>query len=246
MSRLPAMVAAVILAAGKGSRMESDVHKVLHPLAGKALLAHVLDNLKALGAEREVVVLGAGREQITSAFPRLTTAVQEEQLGTAHAVQVAAPALEDFDGIVLVLYGDVPLVSAETMARLCMAVDDVTPLAVLGFRPEDTRSYGRLVTDTSGGLERIVEHADATPAERAIGLCNSGIVAARAERLFSLLSRVGCDNAKGEYYLTDIVGLARQEGYRVATVETDSQEVTGVNSKQELAELESLILNPTR
>ncbi|GHC20965.1 NTP transferase domain-containing protein [Aidingimonas halophila] len=246
MSHLSPTVAAVVLAAGQGSRMGSDVHKVLHPLAGKPLLAHVLDNLEALGAERHIVVVGAGREQITSAFPDLAIAIQEEQLGTAHAVQMAAPALQDFAGVVLVLYGDVPLVSATTMARLCMAVASDTPLAVLGFRPEDTRAYGRLVTNTDGELERIVEHADATPAERAIGLCNSGIVAARAERLFPLLAQVGCDNAKGEYYLTDIVGLARQAGHRVATVEADALEVMGVNSTQELAELEALILQPVR
>lgn len=233
-----AEIAAVILAAGKGSRMGSNRHKVLHELAGKPLLAHVLDNLSDLNAAHRIVVVGAGREQVTAAFPEQEFAVQEEQRGTGHAVRMAAPALTGFGGVVLVLYGDVPLVSARTMEQLCAAVDCETGIAVLGFRPADTRAYGRLVTDREGRLERIVEHSDATPAERKIGYCNSGILAARAPLLFDLLEKVGNDNAKGEYYLTDIVGLARQAGERVATVEATPLEVAGVNSQAELAELE--------
>ena len=232
-------IAAVVLAAGKGSRMKSDLHKVLHPLAGRPMLAHLLESLDALGATRSVLVVGAGREQIRAAFPDLETVVQEPQLGTGHAVLMSEPALDGFAGVVLVLYGDVPLVSATTMRRLAEAVQGSDALAVLGFRPGDTRSYGRLVTDANGRLERIVEHADASPEEKAIDLCNSGILAARSELLFPLLTQVGNDNGKGEYYLTDIVALARAESHGIAVVETQPDEVAGVNSPEELAELES-------
>ena len=232
-------IAAVVLAAGKGTRMKSDLHKVLHPLAGRPMLAHLLESLDALGATRSVLVVGAEREQIRAAFPDLETVVQEPQLGTGHAVRIAEPALDGFAGVVLVLYGDVPLVSATTMRRLAEAVQGNDALAVLGFRPEDTRSYGRLVTNANGRLERIVEHADAGSEEQAIDLCNSGIMAARAELLFPLLTQVGNDNAKGEYYLTDIVALARTASHGIAVVETQPDEVAGVNSPEELAELEN-------
>jgi len=234
-------VAAVVLAAGKGSRMGSDLHKVLHPLAGRPMLAHLLDSLAQLGAARTVVVVGAGREQILAAFPDLPTVVQERQLGTGDAVRAAQPALQGFAGTVLVLYGDVPLIRPATMHKLCAAVQGPVALAVLGFRPEDTRAYGRLVTAPDGSLSRIVEHAEASEAERRIGLCNSGVLAVRGDLLFALLARVGNDNAKGEFYLTDIVALARADGHSVGCVETDPLEVTGVNSREELARLERLL-----
>ena len=232
-------VAAIVLAAGKGTRMGSDLHKVLHPSGGKPMLGHVLDNLAALEAAKTIVVVGAGREQIASAYPDLTTAIQEPQLGTAHAVQMARQDLEDFDGLCLVLYGDVPLISAQTMARICDAASGDHPVAILGFRPDDTRTYGRLVTNANGDLERIVEHADANAQERAINLCNSGILAARSPYLFELLAKVGNDNAKGEYYLTDIVQLAHGDGHSIAVVEASPEEVQGVNSLDELVELEA-------
>ena len=231
-------IAAVVLAAGKGTRMGSDLHKVLHPLAGRPMLGHLLDSLETLGTSRCVVIVGAGRDQIEIAFPALKTAVQDPQLGTSHAVRMAEPALNDFSGTVLILYGDVPLVQTITMQRLCAAVDEDHGLAVLGFRPADTRSYGRLITDANSGLEQIVEHVDATPQQRAIKFCNSGIMAVRAELLWTLLAMVRNDNSKGEYYLTDIVALARAKGERVATTEAREDEVTGVNSKEELATLE--------
>jgi UDP-N-acetylglucosamine diphosphorylase/glucosamine-1-phosphate N-acetyltransferase len=231
-------IAAVVLAAGKGTRMGSDLHKVLHPLAGRPLLGHLLDTLDTLGAAKRVVVVGAGRDQIAHAFPGLTTAVQEPQLGTAHAVRMAETTLADFNGTVLVLYGDVPLVKTTTMRRLCVAVDSDHGLAVLGFHPQDTRTYGRLVTNADAGLEAIVEHADATTAQREIGFCNSGIMAVRSDLLWPLLVAVGNDNRKGEYYLTDIVHLARTQGHRIATTESSEDEVTGVNSQTELQALE--------
>ncbi|NIZ11912.1 NTP transferase domain-containing protein [Phaeobacter sp. HF9A] len=238
---MPTEIAAIVLAAGKGTRMGSDLHKVLHSLNGKPLLGHVLDTLEGIEAARRLVVVGAGREQITAAYPALDTVVQEEQLGTGHAVRIAAKALEGFQGTVLVLYGDVPLVSARTMAALCDTIDAQTAVAVLGFHPQDAGAYGRLVTGPDGTLERIVEFSDASDAERAITFCNSGILAVRADALFQLLPRIRNDNAKGEYYLTDLVGLARQAGHRVATAEADPFEVTGVNSQAELAALEQAL-----
>ena len=234
-------IAAVILAAGKGTRMGSDLHKVLHPLAGRSLLARVLESVDALGAARHVTVVGAGREQIHAAFPDLPTVTQARQLGTADAVASALPALADFEGTVLVLYGDVPLIRAATMRELCALVQGETTLAVLGFRPADPGAYGRLVSDAAGDLVRIVEHAEARAAERAIGLCNSGILAARADVLRALLPQIGNANAKGEFYLTDIVALARAAGHRIATAEADPLEVTGVNSQAELAALEHVL-----
>lgn len=234
-------VAAVVLAAGKGSRMGSPLHKVLHELQGRPMLDHLLSSLAEIGAQRTVLVVGAAREQIEAAYPDIPKAIQHEQLGTGHAVRSAEPQLRDFDGTVLVLYGDVPLISAHTMRALCAALTDGTALAVLGFHPADTRAYGRLVTGADGALLRIVEHSDASKAERAIGFCNSGVMAVRASLLFRLLARIGCDNAKGEYYLTDIVALARDEGHRVATVDAPELEVTGVNSHEELAALEAAL-----
>lgn len=238
-----APIAAVVLAAGKGIRMGSDLHKVLHPLAGRPMLGHLLDSLDALGAARRVVIVGAERDQIETTFPDLMTAVQDPQLGTAHAVRMAEPALSDFRGTVLVLYGDVPLVQATTMQRLCAAVDADHGLAVLGFRPADTRNYGRLITDVTGGLQQIVEYVDATPEQRAIGFCNSGIMAVRSALLWPLLAEVRNDNSKGEYYLTDIVALAHAKGERIATTEAGEDEVTGVNSQAELAALEQRTSN---
>ncbi|MDQ0509167.1 NTP transferase domain-containing protein [Ancylobacter amanitiformis] len=232
-------IAAIVLAAGKGSRMGSELHKVLHPLRGKPMLGHLLDSLAHIDAARIVLVVGAGREQIERAYPDTPKVVQREQRGTADAVRTAEAELGDFPGTVLILYGDVPLIAPATMRTLCAAVAGDAVLAVLGFRPGDTRAYGRLVTAPDGGLARIVEHADASEEERRIDLCNSGVMAVRGEVLFPLLARVGCANAKGEYYLTDIVALARGDGHRVAIVEAAELEVSGVNSREELAALEA-------
>lgn len=230
-------IAAVVLAAGKGSRMGSDLHKVLHKIAGKPMLAHVLDTLAKMAVAQTVVVVGAGRDQIHRAYPDLQTVVQERQLGTADAVMAAQPALAEFKGTVLILYGDVPLVRPATLGRLCARVGGDVGLAVLGFCPEETRSYGRLVTDEAGNLLEIVEHADADAATRAIGFCNSGIMAVQSAHLFDLLKQIDNHNSKGEYYLTDIVAKARAAGCLVATAKAEPAEVAGVNSQEELAEL---------
>ncbi|KQN37394.1 bifunctional N-acetylglucosamine-1-phosphate uridyltransferase/glucosamine-1-phosphate acetyltransferase [Sphingomonas sp. Leaf407] len=239
----PNTVAAIVLAAGQGTRMKSDLHKVLHPIAGRPMLLHLLDSVAGLSPAHTAVVVGARREQVAAAVAPLgaTIVAQEEQLGTGHAVLQAAPALAGFEGDVIVLYGDVPLVSAETMRRMLDRLhgDDAPAVVVLGFRPADPGAYGRVIADDAGRIARMVEYKDASEAERAVTLCNSGLMAVRAADLFGLLARVGNDNAAGEYYLPDIVMLAAADGRGSAVIETGAVEVAGVNSRAELAALES-------
>ena len=239
----PRPFAAVILAAGKGTRMKSDLHKVLHPVAGRPMLMHLLAGIEALGPVAEVVVVGAGRQQVENAVePRgARVAVQEPQLGTAHAVQQAEAALEGFEGDILILYGDVPMVGTKTMARMLSRLHDADrPAAVvLGFRPDDALAYGRIIADGNGHIARMVEYKDATDAERAVTLCNSGLMAVRGEDLWELLKRVGNANAAAEYYLPDIVMLALEDGRHSAVIEAEAWEVAGVNSRAELAGMEA-------
>ncbi|QXT36185.1 bifunctional UDP-N-acetylglucosamine diphosphorylase/glucosamine-1-phosphate N-acetyltransferase GlmU [Sphingomonas sanguinis] len=235
-------IAAIILAAGKGTRMKSDLHKVLHPIAGRPMLLHLIDSVKALSPERMVVVTGAGREQVEAAVAPLgvATALQAKQLGTGHAVAQAHEALAGFDGDVLILYGDVPLVEARTMRAMIdrLGEADAPAAVVLGFRPADPAAYGRVIADGSGRIDRMVEFKDADPEERAVTLCNSGLMAVRSTDLFGLLDRVGNDNAAGEYYLPDIVMLAAADGRHSAVIETGAAEVAGVNSRAELSVVE--------
>ncbi|WP_010187082.1 bifunctional UDP-N-acetylglucosamine diphosphorylase/glucosamine-1-phosphate N-acetyltransferase GlmU [Sphingomonas sp. PAMC 26605] len=235
-------IAAIILAAGKGTRMKSDLHKVLHPIAGRPMLLHLAASVAALDPARTVVVTGAGREQVEAAVSPLgiATALQAEQLGTGHAVAQAQAALEGFVGDVLILYGDVPLVSSATMQAMLdrLNADDAPVAVVLGFRPADAGAYGRIIAE-NGVIAKMIEFKDATPAERAVDLCNSGLMAVRSADLFALLARVGNDNAAGEYYLPDIVMLAAADGRRSAVIETGATEVAGVNSRGELAAVEA-------
>ncbi|MGK2285171.1 bifunctional UDP-N-acetylglucosamine diphosphorylase/glucosamine-1-phosphate N-acetyltransferase GlmU [Pedomonas sp. V897] len=239
-------VAVIILAAGKGTRMKSDKHKVLHPIGGLPMVGHVLKTAKALEARRSVLVVGSLKEQVEAAFGHeAAIAVQEPQLGTAHAVQAAQGQLADFEGDILILYGDVPLIRPETLRtmleRLNTPVGGTHPACVvLAFRPADPAAYGRIVTGDGGVIETMVEYKDATPEQRAINLCNSGVMAVRSERLWELLSRVDNNNAAGEYYLPDIVMLARKDGQPSVVVETGEDEVAGVNSRVELAAVEQV------
>lgn len=236
-------LAAIVLAAGKGTRMKSDLHKVLHPLAGRPMLLHLLDSVAALEPERTVVVVGAGREQVERAVAPLGVHVahQAEQLGTGHAVRQAEAALGGFIGDVLILYGDVPLVTAATMQRMIdrLHAADAPAAVVLGFRPDEAGAYGRVIADGDGRIVRMVEFKDATDEERAETLCNSGLMAVRGEQLFALLARIGNANAAGEYYLPDIVMLAGADGNASAVIETAAEEVAGVNSRGELAAVEA-------
>lgn len=240
---MTAPIAAIILAAGKGTRMKSDTHKVLHPLAGRPMLLHLIDSVAALDPARTIVVVGAGREQVEAAVhPHgAETAHQTEQLGTGHAVRMAEDALSGFGGDVLILYGDVPLVSTATMRRMLERLHgaDAPAAVVLGFRPNDPGAYGRVIADGQGHIVKMVEFKDASAEERAETLCNSGLMAVGAKDLFALLAQVNNANAAGEYYLPDIVMLAAAAGRHSAVIETDAHEVTGVNSRGELAALEA-------
>ena len=240
-STTPAEVAAIVLAAGRGTRMKSGLHKVLHPLAGRPMLLHLLASVQALQPAKTVIVVGAQREQVEAAVAatEAEVVVQEPQLGTGHAVQQAQAALAGFDGAVLVLYGDVPLVETTTLVRMLAALDETTAVVVLGFRPADRGRYGRVIADAAGRISRMVEYKDADAAERAVSLCNSGIMAVRARDLWPLLARVGNANAAGEYYLVDIATMAAADGLGARVIETAAAEVAGVNSRAELAAVEA-------
>ncbi|MBT0668558.1 bifunctional UDP-N-acetylglucosamine diphosphorylase/glucosamine-1-phosphate N-acetyltransferase GlmU [Novosphingobium profundi] len=236
-------LAIVVLAAGKGTRMKSATHKVLHPIAGRPMLEHLLASADTLAPTRSVVVAGHGREQLEAALgSRATIAVQEPQLGTGHAVQQAEAALEGFSGDILILYGDVPFVRPETMRAMIerLHAEDAPAVVVLGFEPEDPLRYGRILAHEDGRIAMMVEYKDATDEQRACRLCNSGLMAVKAQDLFALLAKVGNDNAQGEYYLIDIVNVASLEGRTCAVIVTDDpDEVGGINSRAELAQAEA-------
>ncbi|NUQ17243.1 MAG: bifunctional UDP-N-acetylglucosamine diphosphorylase/glucosamine-1-phosphate N-acetyltransferase GlmU [Sphingomonas sp.] len=234
--------AVIILAAGQGTRMRSDTHKVLHPIASRPLLLHLLDRVDALGANKRVVVVGKGREQVEAAIAGrdVTVAFQAEQKGTGHAVQQAADALAGYDGPVLILYGDTPFVKAETLRRMLDRLDgDGGPgVVVLASCPPDPLKYGRIILGEGDRIAKMVEYKDATEEERAVRLCNSGMMAIRAKDLFRWLGKVGNENAAGEYYLPDVVNIAAAEGREAVVIEGDPYETAGVNSRAELAHLE--------
>ena len=234
--------AVVILAAGQGTRMRSDTHKVLHPIAGRPLLLHLLDSVDRLGAEKRVVVVGKGRDQVEQALNGRDVAIahQVEQKGTAHAVQQAREALIGYDGAVLILYGDTPFVEPATLKRMLDRLDgDGGPgVVVLASTPADPLKYGRIILGQGDHIAKMVEYKDATEEERAVRLCNSGMMALRAKDLFRWLDRVGNDNAAGEYYLPDVVNIASAEGRDAVVIEGDPYETAGVNSRAELAHLE--------
>ena len=236
-------IAAVILAAGQGTRMKSDLHKVLHLVAGRPMLLHLIASVAELAPARTLVVVGARRAQVEAAVTPVGAEIvhQAEQLGTGHAVRQAEGALAGFAGDVLILYGDVPLVTPATMRAMLdrLHAADAPVAVVLGFRPADPGAYGRIVADADGRIAKMVEFKDASAEERAVTLCNSGLMAVRGDDLFALLARVGNANAAGEYYLPDIVMLAGEDGRHAAVIETDADEVAGVNSRAELAEVEA-------
>jgi bifunctional UDP-N-acetylglucosamine pyrophosphorylase/glucosamine-1-phosphate N-acetyltransferase len=241
-------IALVILAAGKGTRMESDLPKVLHPIAQVPMLLHAMRAGAALDPDRVVIVAGHGADAVEavalSENELATIVLQNEQLGTAHAVDQARAALLGFSGDVVVLYGDTPFLQPETLERMIAARTD-HDLVVLGFAARDPARYGRLVTE-NGTLVKIVEYKDATESERAISLCNSGLVACDAATLFELIAAVGNDNAAGEYYLTDIVALARERGLSAGVVTCDEAETMGINARTELAAADAVFQSRAR
>ncbi|MEE4210497.1 MAG: bifunctional UDP-N-acetylglucosamine diphosphorylase/glucosamine-1-phosphate N-acetyltransferase GlmU [Parvularcula sp.] len=242
-------IACIVLAAGHGTRMRSSLPKVLHPIGGRPMLGHCLDTARSVGAQRIGVVIGAGGDQLREALPSLDAkaqiAVQDPPRGTGDAVKAGLPLLDGFEGTVLVLYGDTPLITAATLRKLCEVVDRGAGVAVLGFDAEEPGPYGRLILGDEG-LERIVEAKEASEDELAVSLCNSGVMAVASPVLRALLPKIGNENAKGEYYLTDLVALAREAGIGVGLVIGDEEEVLGVNDRSELAAAEVIFQDRTR
>jgi bifunctional UDP-N-acetylglucosamine pyrophosphorylase/glucosamine-1-phosphate N-acetyltransferase len=240
--------AAIVLAAGEGTRMQSAVPKALHEISGRPMLHHVLASLEEISPAETVVVLGQDMDDVAKAIAPTRTVVQHPPRGTGDAVRAARSALQGAGlGDIVVLYGDAPLLQSETIARLIDTRRAANAaIAVAGMRPADPSPYGRLVLGADGGIERIVEARDASPAEAAIILCNGGIMAVAAEHLFDLVDRLETNNAKREFYLTDIVGIARQRNLRVAYAELPAEEVLGVNTRAELAQAEALMQDRLR
>ncbi|WP_372604938.1 bifunctional UDP-N-acetylglucosamine diphosphorylase/glucosamine-1-phosphate N-acetyltransferase GlmU [Actibacterium sp.] len=240
--------ALIVLAAGQGTRMNSDLPKVLHPLGGAPLFVHALLAGGALTPERSVLVVGHGAEATAKAAadfdPDLIIAEQSEQLGTAHAVAQARTALAGFSGDAVVLYGDTPFIRPETLEAM-QAARANHAVVVLGFQAADPGRYGRLVM-AGDRLERIVEYKDASHEERAISICNSGVICADAETLFDLIDAVSNDNAAGEYYLTDIIAIANARGLSATAVTCDEAETMGINTRTELARAEAVFQQAKR
>jgi bifunctional UDP-N-acetylglucosamine pyrophosphorylase / glucosamine-1-phosphate N-acetyltransferase len=235
-------LAVIILAAGKGTRMKSDLHKVLHPIAGRPMLMHLMDSVDTLRPAHKVVVVGDKADQLRDALRGCAAiAVQEPQLGTGHAVQQAEGALAGFEGDVLILYGDVPFVPVKTMKAMRdrLNADDRPAVVVLAFDALDPHHYGRVITWDNGQITKMVEYKDASHEERDWTICNSGLMAVKAKDLFASLARVTDDNAAKEFYLVDIVNIAIADGRMCATVMTDEYDVQGINSREELAAAES-------
>ena len=242
-------VALIILAAGKGTRMKSDLPKVLHPIAGAPMLHHALRAASVLEPARTIVVAGHGSEQVQAAAltydDTVDVVLQPEQLGTGHAVDQAREALRDFDGDVVVLFGDTPFLKPDTLSRM-IGARRAHDLVVLGFDIAEVQPrYGRLVMD-GDRLVKIVEYKDATEDERAIRFTNSGLMACDAKTLFDLLSKVTNDNASGEYYLTAVPELANQQGLRVTAIRCDEAETLGVDSRTDLAGAEAVFQHNAR
>ncbi len=232
-------VCAVVLAAGQGTRMKSALPKVLHKIAGRPMVCHLLATVDELNAEKAVVVVGPNMEQVAETVAPHAVAVQRKQQGTGDAVKAAREHLAGFKGSVLVLYGDTPLVKKETLQEMIRLRENGAAVVVLGFEPADPARYGRLIVK-DGELERIVEYKDATESERAVRLCNSGVMCLDGERLSGWLDRLTNDNAAGEYYLTDLVAMARADGCKAAAIKCDEEEVAGANSRADLAMIEKI------
>ena len=233
--------ALIILGAGMGTRMNSELPKVLHPIGGAPMIVHAMRAGAGVSPEKTVIVAGHGAEAVSKAAlaydPDAQTVLQSEQLGTAHAVAQARDALDGFDGDAVVLYGDTPFIKPETLEAMATARAK-HDIIVLGFEAADPGRYGRLITD-GDALDRIVEFKDASDEERAVTLCNSGVIMANAKTLFELIDAVGNDNASGEFYLTDIIGIGRDKGLSATVVACDEAETLGVNSRAELIAAEA-------
>lgn len=233
-------VAAIILGAGKGTRMNSDLPKVLMPVDGKPMIRHILDTLDKVGVEKIVTVIAPDGDLVKQEVAPYPICVQEKQLGTGHAVLSARSELMGFRGDVLVIFGDTPIITKETYENIIAKRREGYAVVVLGFRPKDPARYGRLIKKGEE-LERIVEFKDASNEEKAINLCNSGFMCFDGETMFEILAAVSNENAAGEYYLTDAIEIARRKGLKCSVVEGDPEEVASANTREELALLETFL-----
>ncbi|HUG32379.1 MAG TPA: bifunctional UDP-N-acetylglucosamine diphosphorylase/glucosamine-1-phosphate N-acetyltransferase GlmU [Acidimicrobiia bacterium] len=228
----------IILAAGEGKRMKSDLPKVAHTAAGLPLLGHVITAARSLDPVSTVVVVGHGADRVRAILPdEVTDALQAQQLGTGHATQIGLDALGpvDSDDVVMILYGDTPLITPELLGELANLEDDES-VRLISARVSDPSGYGRVIRDSDGGVTDIIEHRDCTPDQLEMDEINAGIYAVRAGRLSDSLGLVSNDNAQGEYYLTDVIGILASKGDRLTAVEASPQEVMGINSQDQLAE----------
>ncbi len=233
-------IAAVVLGAGKGTRMKSELPKVLMPVCGKPMISHILETLDSMKTDKIVVVTAPDGDLVREAVAPHESVVQKEQLGTGNAVMAAENALRGFDGDVLTVFGDHPIITRETFLRAVTKRREGYAVVVIGFCPEDAARYGRLVVK-DGELQKIVEFKDATDAEKAITLCNSGVMCFDGRIMFDILSEIGNENAAHEYYLTDAVAIARARGLKCGVIECSAEEVAGANTREELALLESYL-----
>lgn len=232
--------AAIILGAGKGTRMQSNLPKVMMPVCGKSMIRRIIDTLQTMNVEEIVTVIAPDGDIVKQEVAPHKTCVQDKQLGTGHAVNCAAAALKGFDGSIMVIFGDTPLITKETYERSIDKVKNGYAVVVLGFKPEDPARYGRLKM-SGDELTGIVEYKDATEEERQINFCNSGFMAFDGKHLFEILNKISNENAAGEYYLTDAVQIAREMGLKCTAFEGNPEEVASANTREELALLETYL-----
>ena len=230
-------IAAVILGAGKGTRMKSDKPKVLMPVCGKPMIKHIIDTLEQIPVDEIVTVISPDGDEVAKMVAPYKTCIQDQQLGTGHAVNCAKDALNGFEGTILVVFGDTPLITKPTFQRIAAKVQEGFAVVVLGFRPKDPARYGRLIMKNNE-LDRIVEFKDASEAEKVVDFCNSGVMAFDGKYLFDILAQIGNNNAAGEFYLTDAVATAHKMGLKCTAFEGDPEEVASANTLEELAQLE--------
>ena len=233
-------VGAIILGAGKGTRMKSNLPKVLMPVDGKPMIRHIIDVLESMNIKKIVTVIAPDGDAVKKEVSPYPTCVQEKQLGTGHAVLAAREEFRGFKGDILIIFGDQPLYTKESMRKLLRRRAQGYAVVCMGFRPKDPARYGRLVMD-GDNLKRIVEFKDATDEEKAITFCNSGIMCFDGEKLFEILGAISNENAAGEYYLTDAIEIALRKGLKCSAVECSVEEASAANTLEELALLEELI-----
>ena len=239
-------VAAIILAAGQGARLNSALPKPLHQVGGRPMLAWLLDATKAAGANRVITVLPKDSKSIVNWLDEQESCIQDPPKGTGHAVMAAREKLANFYGVVLIIFADTPLITANSLARLAASITKGADVSVLGFEASNPAGYGRLVTGKNKRLKKIIEQNDASDAERAIKLVNGGVMAVRCPLLFDLLDKVKQDNVKNEFYLTDIIQIANTKNLSVTYQTTVENEIVGVNTRQDLAYIESILQDRLR